>query len=355
MVANIYLSANDTNLTSWTIKRVSHLLSFLPQTSLPSKGSPDSRPRSKFAASKNGSSPPPVSSTSPVPTNTPSGNKESPSKNSRSSSSGSGSSDISGGSGGSSSGSWTNGIGGKVGSSRGGESRSSGVSGGGLRGGLVTAHMLRIGQSVSFGIFSTDGLHMDVDGEGDSPDVDMKAHPDGKPSSSHLHSLYRYQWTHNGVDIFSIRDDGRQLKPYFILENVTSLDAGHYRCYRLSNLGRRHLVAESVIEVSTPPVVLGRGESSASSSAGSSTRQSPIVLKRGNSFFLQLEAAGYPPPVYHWLKNGYPIPSDSMLLIEGDTFSIDRAEAHHSGSYSCELGNLAGKTLWRGLDLIVTE
>lgn len=225
-----------------------------------------------------------------------------------------------------------------------------------MRGGIVTSHMLRIGQSVSFGIFSTDGASgVDLDGDGMDVSTDGDTHHSSF-SSAQIPPQSRYQWTHEGVDIFSIRDDGRQLKPYFILENVSALDAGHYRCFKLSDLGRRHLVAESIIEISTPPAVLDKGVSdSGLQSPSSSKQQVPIVLKRGNSFFLELESAGYPRPSYHWLKNGYPIPADSTLSIAEDIFSIDKAGVHHSGSYSCELSNLAGKTLWRGLDLIVTE
>jgi hypothetical protein len=64
-------------------------------------------------------------------------------------------------------------------------------------------------------------------------------------------------------------------------------------------------------------------------------------IKAGKPFYLPLEVEAVPTASFQWFKNGYPLPDQrqSVLLLE----SVDVSS---TGTYSCEVVNVAGKLLW---------
>lgn len=61
----------------------------------------------------------------------------------------------------------------------------------------------------------------------------------------------------------------------------------------------------------------------------------------GEDVFIHLSAEGQPPPLYQWMRNGYPIPGETS-----STLVIRNVQREQSGAYSCEVYNIAGSFLW---------
>ena len=73
------------------------------------------------------------------------------------------------------------------------------------------------------------------------------------------------------------------------------------------------------------------------------TKPSYQELKAGKSLFLNLAVEGYPPPSYQWYKNGYALEEVEAQLA---SYYIESVNTTHSGTYSCEVSNIAGSVLW---------
>ena len=73
-------------------------------------------------------------------------------------------------------------------------------------------------------------------------------------------------------------------------------------------------------------------------------------IQAGSTMVLNLAAEGTPPPVFQWFKNGYPVPglTAQVLLMEG-------VNASHSGTYSCDVQNVAGGFVWLEATILVLE
>ncbi len=73
------------------------------------------------------------------------------------------------------------------------------------------------------------------------------------------------------------------------------------------------------------------------------TKPSYQELKSGKSLYLSLQADGYPLPSYQWFKNGYAIEGPEA---QQPAYVIDVVNISHSGTYSCEISNIAGSVIW---------
>lgn len=81
-----------------------------------------------------------------------------------------------------------------------------------------------------------------------------------------------------------------------------------------------------------------------------SLKPSHHQIQAGTTMFLNLGAEGTPPPIYQWYKNGYPVPglTGPALLMEG-------VNSSHSGTYSCEVQNIAGGFVWLEASVLVVD
>jgi hypothetical protein len=199
-------------------------------------------------------------------------------------------------------------------------------------------------------------------------------------ASSVLGSLYTYQWTKDGANITG---DFYQNQPYFSIKKTAAGDAGVYRCFRYDVAMPNAppvLVMETAIQISSklffniishllpsmhedfivlPPPVLTRLHrfSYCRFPCCISTEPPTVALKPsyheikvGTTMVLNLAAEGTPPPVFQWFKNGYPVPglTAQVLLMEG-------VNATHSGTYSCDVQNIAGRVLWLEATILVVD
>lgn len=73
-------------------------------------------------------------------------------------------------------------------------------------------------------------------------------------------------------------------------------------------------------------------------------------LKSGKSFQIPLPVDADPMPSFQWYKNGYPLSSQ-----RGQTLIIEKLNVTHSGTYSCELKNIAGSILWLEATVLVYD
>uniref|UniRef100_A0A8B9ER49 Hemicentin-1 n=1 Tax=Anser cygnoides TaxID=8845 RepID=A0A8B9ER49_ANSCY len=109
-------------------------------------------------------------------------------------------------------------------------------------------------------------------------------------------------------------------------------DSAKYTCHVTNAAG----VAEKIYEVDVyvPPVIEGDAE----------TAQSRQVVA-GNSLTLECKAAGNPPPLLTWLKDGVPVKASSNLRIVsgGKKLEILNAIEADRGQYLCVATSIAGE------------
>uniref|UniRef100_A0A8C3GM35 Hemicentin 1 n=1 Tax=Cairina moschata TaxID=8855 RepID=A0A8C3GM35_CAIMO len=109
-------------------------------------------------------------------------------------------------------------------------------------------------------------------------------------------------------------------------------DSAKYTCHVTNAAG----VAEKIYEVDVyvPPVIEGDAE----------TAQSRQVVA-GNSLTLECKAAGNPPPLLTWLKDGVPVKASSNLRIMsgGKKLEILNAVEADRGQYLCVATSIAGE------------
>jgi hypothetical protein len=70
----------------------------------------------------------------------------------------------------------------------------------------------------------------------------------------------------------------------------------------------------------------------------------------GGILMLNLEVEGVPPPSYKWFRNGY-----RLLDQSRPTLLIEKAEKDDSGTYSCQVSNIAGEFTWLEATVVVVE
>jgi len=78
------------------------------------------------------------------------------------------------------------------------------------------------------------------------------------------------------------------------------------------------------------------------------TKPMYIALESKKEVVISLECSGVPTPTYQWFKNGIKVPgqvSSSYIEYINDK-SIQTPLASTSGTYSCELRNMAGSYNW---------
>jgi hypothetical protein len=199
-----------------------------------------------------------------------------------------------------------------------------------------------------------------------------------------LKSPYTYQWTKDGVNItngFYVN------QPYFSIKRTRREDAGLYRCYRYEVAVAKApavLVLETALQISsklsTAPVPVLRStwkcvchcQHIHTRSPGTAThifgfllpspfvtcagpptvnlKPSHHVIKAGSTMVLNLAAEGTPPPIFQWYKNGYPVPG-----LTAPVLVMDQVNTTHSGTYSCEVQNIAGRLMWLEATIAVTD
>jgi hypothetical protein len=199
-----------------------------------------------------------------------------------------------------------------------------------------------------------------------------------------LKSPYTYQWTKDGVNItngFYVN------QPYFSIKRTRREDAGLYRCYRYEVAVAKAsavLVLETALQISSKfstasSLYCARRENacvivntftrnhlalllifscfsptySFATCAGPPTvnlKPSHHVIKAGSTMVLNLAAEGTPPPIFQWYKNGYPVPG-----LTAPVLVMDQVNTTHSGTYSCEVQNIAGRLMWLEATIAVTD
>eukprot|EP01032_Pedospumella_encystans_P009100 gene9100-10743_t len=155
-------------------------------------------------------------------------------------------------------------------------------------------------------------------------------------SSSVVGAPYIYQWTKDGVNISNTLYTSQ---PYFSIKKARMEDAGHYRCMRYdAQVSHRApvLVMETVLQISKPPTV--------------ALRPSHHEVKAGTTMFLNLAAEGTPPPVFQWYRNGYLVPG-----LTGMALLMEDVNSSHSGTYSCDVQNIAGGFVWLEASVLVVD
>lgn len=73
-------------------------------------------------------------------------------------------------------------------------------------------------------------------------------------------------------------------------------------------------------------------------------------LKSGKTFYLKLDVDAIPPPSFQWFRNGYKLDGYNKQEL-----FLDILDTSHSGTYSCEVSNLAGTYLWLEATLAVLD
>lgn len=66
--------------------------------------------------------------------------------------------------------------------------------------------------------------------------------------------------------------------------------------------------------------------------------------------FLNLAAEGTPPPLFQWYRNGYLVPG-----LTGMALLMEDVNSSHSGTYSCDVQNIAGGFLWLEASVLVVD
>mmetsp|Transcript_27909 Transcript_27909/g.52862 ORF Transcript_27909/g.52862 Transcript_27909/m.52862 type:complete len:147 (-) Transcript_27909:45-485(-) len=98
-------------------------------------------------------------------------------------------------------------------------------------------------------------------------------------------------------------------------------------CFSLQGDGVSADVLEVEIRISEPPEV--------KNNAGY------YKVKEGHKFMLSVSSSGMPPPDFQWRLNGVEVEG-----ANGATYLVDKISWGDAGTYTCSVGNAAGKVLW---------
>lgn len=79
-------------------------------------------------------------------------------------------------------------------------------------------------------------------------------------------------------------------------------------------------------------------------------RASYQEIPKGKEIYLKLEVDALPPPRFQWFRNGYPLADQRQQELH-----ILEAQPGDSGTYSCEVRNIAGAQLWLEATFVVLE
>ncbi|KAK4820389.1 hypothetical protein QYF61_025563 [Mycteria americana] len=109
-------------------------------------------------------------------------------------------------------------------------------------------------------------------------------------------------------------------------------DSAKYTCHVTNAAGAAEKIYD--LDVYVPPVIEGDAD----------TAQNRQVVA-GNSLTLECKAAGNPPPLLTWLKDGVPVKSSDNLLVVsgGKKLEILNAVEAHRGQYLCVATSIAGE------------
>ncbi|GMH57640.1 hypothetical protein TrST_g2328 [Triparma strigata] len=129
-----------------------------------------------------------------------------------------------------------------------------------------------------------------------------------------------YQWSKDSVPLESETDS------FLRLGGVNEDDEGVYSC-EVKGDGVSADVLEVEIRISEPPEV--------KNNAGY------YKVKEGHKFMLSVSSSGMPPPDFQWRLNGVEVEG-----ANGATYLVDKISWGDAGTYTCSVGNAAGKVLW---------
>eukprot|EP00596_Hydrurales_sp_CCMP1899_P000221 CAMPEP_0119052094 /NCGR_PEP_ID=MMETSP1177-20130426/73508_1 /TAXON_ID=2985 /ORGANISM="Ochromonas sp, Strain CCMP1899" /LENGTH=1020 /DNA_ID=CAMNT_0007031547 /DNA_START=106 /DNA_END=3165 /DNA_ORIENTATION=- len=143
--------------------------------------------------------------------------------------------------------------------------------------------------------------------------------------------LYQYQWRKNGLNITNFSEGHK----FFTIKKFKSCDEGVYQYIatvhypnQASSQGTKDLIlSETVLGMSSKPF--------------SKSKASYVELPVDSVLFIQLVAEGSPTPSYQWFRNGVPLYGE----IKSSVYAKN-VDSSYSGTYSCELQNVAGKYVW---------
>lgn len=133
-----------------------------------------------------------------------------------------------------------------------------------------------------------------------------------------------YQWQHNEQNIVGATN--RQ----YIIDSVSSQDAGFYRVMVANNLG---VVTSDIaaLTVIFPPAISYHGQD--------------ITTDAGKTVQFSITATGTQPIYYKWCKDGVSLVNgDNIHGVTSPTLTINKAWIDNMGSYSVEVHNVAGTT-----------
>ncbi|XP_021050559.1 hemicentin-2 [Mus pahari] len=130
----------------------------------------------------------------------------------------------------------------------------------------------------------------------------------------------------NGRPDVVVLDEGSLL-----LSSVSLADSGEYECQATNEVGSASRRAKLVVYV--PPSIREEGHI---------TNVSGLV---GQTLTLECDISGFPAPEVAWLKDGQLIPeaSEHRLLDGARSLHFPRIQESHSGLYSCQAENQAGR------------
>jgi len=144
-----------------------------------------------------------------------------------------------------------------------------------------------------------------------------------------------YQWQFHGADIV---DDGRRsgtVTPALTIQDVTTLDAGAYRCRVTDDVGTVTSYSAALF-VNKPTVVSGHPQDRTAYPLGGVTAASFSVFATGEGAL-----------TYQWLKD-----DDTVLTDDGyyagtatATLSITNVDSRHAGTYRCRVTGVCGDAL----------
>jgi hypothetical protein len=72
------------------------------------------------------------------------------------------------------------------------------------------------------------------------------------------------------------------------------------------------------------------------------TKPSFFRIKYGSDLIINLKTIGYPPNLFQWYRNGYKFLNQTKQA----SLVLNKVDFEYTGTYSCEVSNLAGKILW---------
>eukprot|EP00638_Chattonella_subsalsa_P021673 CAMPEP_0117876596 /NCGR_PEP_ID=MMETSP0950-20121206/13660_1 /TAXON_ID=44440 /ORGANISM="Chattonella subsalsa, Strain CCMP2191" /LENGTH=682 /DNA_ID=CAMNT_0005730365 /DNA_START=62 /DNA_END=2110 /DNA_ORIENTATION=+ len=151
------------------------------------------------------------------------------------------------------------------------------------------------------------------------------------------------KFTNGGGARFSWAKDGTVLphatKSFYSISNVQIKDEGLYSC-KVFNGTEERLWAEVLLRVSAPPVVRQR------------TVRQALRVNQTLALHASVQSLGRPSPEFHWERNGKPI-GDHRATVQD--YVVPRVTPKDSGTYTCQVYNVAGSVLWEEAVVIVTD